>query len=266
MPNRMTHKIHLWQSSEQVSRTLDLVCEEPLSIRVEGRPYAVVMRMPGDELAHAAGFCLTEGLIESKADLATIACCEGADANQVTVTLTPERRLAAAPLLQREGFVSQTSCGICGKQMLSDLIQETRPMQNPGSLDLARLTAVCLQIRDYQPVRVHTRATHAALILDADFKILSTGEDVGRHNALDKAIGRALLDETLETARFAVLSSRLSFELVQKAARARIATVMAVSRPTDMAVQMARQLNMTLLGLAPKDDVFVYCGGHRISP
>ena len=164
--------------------------EEPLSIRVQGSPYAVVMRTPGEEKAHVAGFCLGEGIVDNPGDITNIAFCDGEDTNVVTVTLTATRRTQIADHLDRRTYISQTSCGICGKSIVADLVQalsavaDGEPLNGKGALD--RL----LHLSDYQPLRDKTRAAHGAAIYDHAFNQLSVAEDVGRHNALDKAIGR----------------------------------------------------------------------------
>ena len=230
----------------------ELIIEEPLSIRVDGKPYSVVMRTPGDEPAHAAGFCLAEGLVDTPEDIAAIGVCEDGQTNVVTVTLSPERRPQVAGHLERRGFVSQTSCGICGKEIVEDLYQSIRPLEASVRID-CRGASRCLEaMSDHQPLRKRTRAAHAAVIYDADLELLSVAEDVGRHNALDKAVGKLFLDRRLNAAVLLALSSRISYELVQKAARARLQVILALSRPTTLAVDLASQLNITLAVRAAK--------------
>lgn len=241
-----------------------LIEEEPLSIRIQGQPYSVVMRTPGDEKAHVAGFCLGEGIIDSLKDIAQIALCDGTDTNVVTVTLNPDRRWQIDSLLQRRGFVSQTSCGICGKELVEDLRQVIRPLKKALRLRIETAQACVHQLSRHQPLRRQTRAAHAAAIFDGQAHLLSVAEDVGRHNALDKAIGKVLLNGGIQQAAFVVLSSRVSYELVQKAARARIPIILAVSRPTALAVDLASQLKMTIACFPRKSDFHVYCGENRL--
>lgn len=222
------------------------------------------MRTPGDELAHAAGFCLAEGIVDSPDDIASLACCDGEDANVVTVTLEKSRRKKITDLLDRRGFISQTSCGICGKEIVEDLYQIISPLGNAPPID-SNSARECLEnLSLHQPMRQKTRASHAAAIYNADFELLSVAEDVGRHNALDKAIGKLFLKGKLETVSFVTLSSRISYELVQKAARARIPVIFAVSRPTALAVELASRLNMTLACLATESGLYIFCGEHRL--
>src|SRR4030042_1485313 len=128
----------LQEGKAKTSTRLDLIQEEPLSIRVQGQPYAVVMRPPGDEQAHVAGFCLAEGILESPDDIGTIASCEGEATNVVTLTVTPARLTAITAVLERRGFVSQTSCGICGKELVKDLSQMVPVLPDGSPVDTGR--------------------------------------------------------------------------------------------------------------------------------
>ena len=265
METFLEHKVLCWDSKNSTSFKHRLIGEEPLSIRVEGKPYSVVMRTPGDELAHAAGFCLAEGIVDTPNDLGTISFCDDIDSNVVTVTIGKSRRNKIADLLDRRGFISQTSCGICGKEIVKDLYQIIRPLSDDTRID-AGLAIECLEtLSQHQPLREKTRASHAAALYSSGFKLLSVAEDVGRHNALDKAIGRLFLDHRLDEAVLLTLSSRISYELVQKAARARIQVILAFSRPTSLAVELASELNMTLACLADSDGLYIFCGEHRLT-
>jgi len=246
------------------SREYTLLGEEPLSIRVQGNPYAVVMRTPGDEIPHVAGFCLAEGIVESPEDIVGLGFCDGEETNVVTVTLKEARRSTIPEILERRGYISQTSCGLCGKEIVEDLYQIIRPMEDSTVLDMQKAQACLNRLSDYQPLRKKTRAAHAAVIFDASYQALSAAEDVGRHNALDKAVGKLFLDRKLKDAAFLTLSSRISYELVQKTARARIPVILAVSRPTSLAVELATKLNMTLACRAEKTGLLIFCGEERL--
>ena len=244
---------------------LDLIQEEPLSIRVQGQPYAVVMRTPGDEPAHVAGFCLAEGIVDSPDDIATIASCEGEATNVVTLTVNPIRLTAITSVLERRGFVSQTSCGICGKELVEDLSQMVKVLPDGPPIDLEKAYHCLENLKEHQALYRKTRASHAAAIYGSNFELLSLAEDVGRHNALDKAIGKLFLKRTLHLAAVLILSSRISYELVQKAARAKIPFILAASRPTALAVELADSLNMTLASPSKGSGINVYCGTRRLA-
>jgi len=239
-----------------------LIVEEPLSIRIEGNPYSVVMRTPGDEIAHVAGFCLAEGLIDSPKDIATIGFCTEDNTNVATVTLTDDRKKKVADLLDRKGFVSQTSCGICGKEVIKDLHQITTPIKNSFKISIDQARKCAERLASFQPLHKKTHSAHAALIFDKSLRVLSSAEDVGRHNALDKAIGKIFMDNKISDACVCVMSSRLSYELIQKAARAGLEMLVGISRPTSLGVDLARAVNMTL-ACARSDELMVFCGKDR---
>lgn len=247
------------------TRRLGLLGEEPLSIRVEGKPYAVIMRTPGEEIAHTAGFCLGEGIIDSPADYTSIAYCDAENTNVITVTLNSSRRKSIAAILDRRNYLSQTSCGLCGKELVQDLYQEIRPVPAGASIAIPSALAALNAMSAHQPLRGRTNASHAAALWDAQGHLISAAEDIGRHNALDKAIGKALLAGSLSGTALLIMSSRVSYELVQKAARARIPAILSVSRPTALAVQLASRLNMGLCCLAPEDGVYIFCRPERFN-
>lgn len=254
-----------WDRTSHKSKDEDLLGEEPLSIRIQGNPYSVVMRTPGDEIALVAGFCLTEGIIDTVDDYKSLAFCDGEDTNTVAVTLVPSRREQISQILDRRGFISQTSCGLCGKEIVKDLFQQIQPLRDNSRIDISRALACLENITLYQPLRQQTRAAHAAVIFDSEFDLIASAEDVGRHNAVDKVIGKAFLDNKLDRAALLVLSSRISFELVQKAARARIPVILAISRPTALAVQLATELNITLATQSSNGPgLYVFCAAQRL--
>jgi FdhD protein len=259
----LDQRIILWDKNRTLSLKMELLGEEPLSIRVEGNPYSVIMRTPGEEIAHVAGFCLGEGIIDTRADYTAIAYCDAESTNVVTVTLTPSRRAAVSGILDRRNYISQTSCGLCGKELVQDLYQLLRPVPPGPPIGKSTVLAGLDDLPRHQPLRERTRASHAAALWDARGRLISVAEDIGRHSALDKAIGKALLADSLPQSAFVVLSSRVSYELVQKAARARIPAILSISRPTALAVELAARLNMGLACQAPDEGVYIFCGQQR---
>jgi len=244
--------------------SLELLGEEPLSMRIDDQPYAVVMRTPGEEIFHAAGFCLGEGIADTPDDFGTIGYCENLDPNVIDVRLTPQRHAKIEALLLRRGFVSQTSCGICGKEMIADLCQEVIPVENGVAVDVDKIFECINRLSEHQKHYQTTRCSHAALIVGHQLEPISFAEDVGRHNALDKAIGKAFLNRTLSQGNILVVSSRNSYELVQKASRARLPIMISHSRPTALAVEMGKALNMTLAFPAGDSELIIVCGEQRI--
>jgi FdhD protein len=243
--------------------SLEFLGEEPLLIRVDDKPYSVVMRTPGDEIFQAAGFCLAEGIADSPDDFKTVGYDEQSDPNLVDIWLKPERREKIKDLLKRRGFISQSSCGICGKELIEDLQQELIPVENGFEIGIDRIFDCLRKLDEHQTHYQTTRCSHAAQLFDEQAGTISFAEDVGRHNSLDKAIGKAFMNRTLPNARIAVLSSRNSYELVQKAARAHIPVVISNSRTTALAVEMGKALNMTL-AFPDKSELVIVCGEDRI--
>jgi FdhD protein len=248
-----------------VNRTRqDFVREEPLLIRVQDKPYSVVMRTPGDEIAHAAGFCLSEGLVESPKDIAAIGFCSDLDENSVTVELNEDRKKRVSEKLDGRAYFSQTSCGICGREMIDDLADNLKVFDEASEITDREVLDCVEKFSRHQEYYVRTRGTHAVMLFDADLNIIVKAEDVGRHNAMDKSIGALFLANRLSEVHLAVLSSRISFEMIQKAARAGIPILISISNPTSMAVDMGLKLNMTLICLDKNSRFIVPCGERRV--
>ena len=233
-------------------------------IRVDDTPYCTGMRTPGEEVAHAAGFCLGEGIVDSPDDFVTIGYCKERDPNIIDVKLTPERAEKIRDLLRRRGIVDPAGCRMGGKDMITELSQMVNPTENGFEIGIRRvfdcIDMLSLNQRYYLP----TRGSHAALLCDDRIEKVAFGEDVGRHNAVDKAIGQAFLNRTLSRAKLLVLSSRMSCEMVRKAARAHVPMIISDARPTTLAVEMGKALNLTLVFPIQESQLAVVCGEHRI--
>ncbi len=265
MEPTQSHNVVHCEDGKRRSYDQELIKEEPLLIRIEGEPYSVIMRTPGEETFHVAGFCLAEGLVDEPEDFATVGYCSEPGSNMATVTLRPERRKKVEALLERRGFISQTSCGICGKELIKDLSQILVPITDNTRINVTQAMGCVGQLSEHQRLYEKTRGSHAALLFDSSLQSLAVAEDVGRHNALDKAIGKAFMEGKLSKACLAVLSSRISYELVQKAARAQVAILLSMSRPTALAVELGQSLNMTLACPGKEEGgLLVYCGKERI--
>lgn len=260
------HKPQMVLSFENGTRQIseqNLLIEDPLAIHVEGEPYSVVMRTPGEEIFHVAGFCLAEGLVDHPDDFASIGHCPDMDANVVYVTLKPERREKISALLKRKSFVSQTSCGICGKLMIDDLCQVLSPITNNNSFSFETMLKCAGMLLEHQHLFQKTFASHGVVLFDLQVSPIFIAEDVGRHNALDKAIGKAFMNNSLDMISLAVFSSRISYELVQKAARAKIPVIIGMSQPTTLAVELGRTVNMTI-ATYKRNRLSIFCGEERI--
>lgn len=263
MADAIIHRITRYIDNAPESVDMHLIMEEPLSIRVDGKPYSVVMRTPGDERAHVAGFCLSEGLIDHIEEIEALGFCTEDDVNVGTLILTERRRQKVLELLDRKGFISQTSCGICGKEVVKDLMQIVTPMPQTLRITIDQAMTSVNMLTRQQDLHKRTHSAHAAMIFDANLTPMAFAEDVGRHNALDKAVGKVFLENRLSEAVIGVMSSRLSYELVQKAARAGLEILIGISRPTALAVDLAGSVNMTI-ACARKEILMVFCGGDRL--
>ncbi len=241
--------------------------EEPLEIRINGEAIAVTMRTPGNDEELAAGFCLTEGIVCDGDDIAGVAFCgDSEEDNVVDVEVDDRDRRNAIERSRRASYVS-SSCGICGKQTL-DRIDQIVERFDPGamSVEYRKVLALPAKMRRRQTVFSRTGGLHSAALFDRDGKLLGLREDVGRHNAVDKIVGSRLLQHFDDHREQSILlvSGRASFEIVQKAAVARIPFVAAVSAPSSLAIDLARRLGMTLVGFVRGSRLNVYAGEHRI--
>jgi FdhD protein len=230
--------------------------EEPLEIRVGGSPVAVTMRTPGHDEELALGFCLSEGLRPVAASLP-----DDLAANTVDVDapgFDPERL--------RRSFYTTSSCGVCGKGALEAIAVEAPPVESDLRVAAGLVASLPDQLRDAQAAFRVTGGLHATALFTADGTLLHAREDVGRHNAMDKVVGRAFLDGLLPLARSVlVVSGRLSFELVQKAAVAGCPILVAVGAPSSLAVELAEAQRVTLCGFVREGRVTVYSVPERIT-
>ncbi len=248
-----------------------LAAEEPMEIRVQGRPLAVTMRTPGHDFELAAGFLVSEGVLRAPEDLTGIRYCAGATPgagntfNIVDVGLAPG--VAPPDVSLERNFYTTSSCGLCGKATL-DAVRTTAvwPVRDdPLRLDAALVSTLPERLRAAQSVFDSTGGLHAAGLYTADGVALVVREDVGRHNAVDKVIGHALLEGMLPARRTVlVVSGRASFELVQKALMAGIPMLAAVSAPSSLAVELAADNGLTLVGFLRGDSMNIYAGAERV--
>ena len=228
--------------------------EEPLEIRVDGTPLAVTMRTPGHDEELALGFLYTEGLIDGPREA-------GPTADFAVNTVEVEGPLSRDPGARQ--FYTTSSCGVCGKGALEEVAVHSEPAAPGPELDRDLLATLPDKLR--QPTFERTGGLHATGLFEASGELLLVREDVGRHNAMDKVVGRAVLDGlTPLHNRVLCVSGRLSFELVQKAAVAGAPVLVGVSAPSSLAVSLAADRGMTLAGFARRGEVNVYTGAERI--
>jgi FdhD protein len=267
------------------SRPDTLVAEEPLEIRLNGKPLAITMRTPGDDFPLAVGFLVSEGVLAGTSDLRNIVYCAGATGGGTSGSGRAESAegsntynvvdVRTAPgvvipdiTLERNVYTS-SSCGLCGKASLDAVrttarwpIADTPPLRVTPAL----LAGLPDRLRAAQRVFDRTGGLHAAALFSEDGELLDVREDVGRHNAVDKLVGRALQNGDLPLSRAILLvSGRASFELAQKAVMAGIPVLAAVSAPSSLAVDLAAQTGLTLVGFLRDSSMNVYAGEERVA-
>ncbi|MFD7294038.1 formate dehydrogenase accessory sulfurtransferase FdhD [Streptomyces sp. NPDC059897] len=250
-----------------------LVAEEPLEIRLNGKPLAITMRTPGDDFPLAAGFLVSEGVLATDADLQNIVYCAGATEdgsntyNVVDVRTTPGVELPDITL--ERNVYTTSSCGLCGKASLDAVRTTARfPIADtpPVRLTPELLASLPDRLREAQRVFDRTGGLHAAALFDEEGELVDIREDVGRHNAVDKLVGRALQNGELPLSRsILMVSGRASFELAQKAVMAGIPVLAAVSAPSSLAVDLAAESGLTLIGFLRGSSMNVYAGEDRIA-
>lgn len=247
-----------------------VVVEEPLEIRVGGTPLAVTMRTPGDDVDLAMGFLTTEGVITSSDDIVTARFCAGANDDGVNtyniLDVSLRNGLVVPASAAREFYVS-SSCGVCGKASIDAVRTKTAyPVTGDGLVITTDVLAgLPASLRAHQKIFDRTGGLHAAALFTADGNLMAVREDVGRHNAVDKIVGDAVRRGALPlTGHVLLVSGRASFELVQKALMAGIPAIAAVSAPSSLAVELAEEAGMTLIGFLRGDTMNVYAGAERV--
>jgi FdhD protein len=250
------------------SDTDQLAAEEPLEIRVDGDPLAVTMRTPGHDAELAAGFCLTEGVVDEPDELERAEPCTEADyGNVVNVTLAGAARVGwveQRTKARRDLYLS-SSCGLCGTRTIDRIERRIPPVAHGFVVSPAVLVSLPILMAEVQGVFARTGGLHAAGLFHADGRLRLVREDVGRHNAVDKLIGALLLSGQLPAGPGVLLvSGRASFELIQKAGRAGIGFMAAVGAPSSLAVAAAVRFGMTLVGFLRGERFNVYAGAERV--
>ena len=250
-----------------------VAAEVPLDVRMEGRPYAVLMRTPGSDRTLVAGFLLSERLIVCADDLATIEHCTDPDrapddaaANAVSVVLSADAaRRAATVLGGRRDVMATAACGVCGRATLDSMQAGLSPLTSPVEIPASVVAALPLRLRAHQPLFDDTGGIHGAAVFDRDGALVASAEDVGRHNAVDKVTGTLLLRDALPGVGLVLcVSGRTSYEIVQKAWCAGIPVVVSVSAPSSLSVSLAQEAGITLVGFVRDGGLNIYTHPQRI--
>jgi FdhD protein len=279
MPPSSKSAVHVWAFQKDLWRTRrdQVATEEPMEIRLSAgtqiRTVAVTMRTPGADFELAAGFLFAEGIVRDPEEILQISYCTGSGPGGATSynTVTVELRGSALPPLEgmERHFYVNSACGVCGKASLQNLLERgCRPLGDAKDLlriTPARLLSLPRSLREAQRVFQSTGGLHAAALFDLEGNLLALREDVGRHNAMDKLLGWAFLGQGLPLKEKVVLvSGRASFELLQKAVAAEVPIFCAVSAPSSLAVEVAREFGVTLVGFLREDRFNVYSVPERV--
>jgi FdhD protein len=278
-PERSVDVVRL-RGSRWLMETDRAATEEPLEIRLNGEPFAVIMRTPGADRELAAGFLLSERIVRSADDLGTIEHCTAVDpeadsgtpqqgraaANIINVTLAGEAAASLDLVLRERRNVTMTSsCGLCGRRTIESLAVDVPPLRSTMTIAAATLVTLPQKLRVAQSVFDDTGGIHAAGLFTSNGALVDIAEDVGRHNAVDKVVGRMLMLERLPLAdHILCVSGRTSFEILQKALFAGIPVVAAVSAPSTLAIDLAQAFNITLAGFVRGDSCNIYAHASRI--
>jgi FdhD protein len=244
--------------------------EEPLDVRLHGTSFAVIMRTPGDDRALAAGFLYAERIIRSPDDIGAVEHCKHPDRTEAHHVVDVFLRGAAARDLQphldgRRRVLANSSCGVCGRASIEELRTDREPLTAAWTIDPSIVTALPDTLRRRQTHFDETGGLHAAGLFNRDGTCRLSCEDVGRHNAVDKIVGHMLLDDRMPlTDAILMVSGRVSFEIVQKAWMAGVPIVAAVSAPTSLAVELAREAGITLIAFLRGESFNIYSGESRI--
>jgi len=242
--------------------------EEPLEIRIAGETFAVTMRTPGHDEELVLGLLLAEGIVRSVDEVGGIAHCgkPGELGNVIDVTAAPGMVIDWEPEgALRRATLTTSACGVCGRQSVDDLLARVRPLDDASRFSVGWVERLTRELGPRQVNFAASGGVHAAGLWSADASSVIVREDVGRHNAVDKVVGRCALDRGLPArGRALVVSGRASFELVQKAVVAQIPMLVSVSAPSSLAVAAAREARLTLVGFARGERFNVYAGEERI--
>jgi len=261
-----SHLILQLRGPDRSERADWVVVEEPLEIRLNGEPLAVVMRTPGHDVELVAGFALTEGIVRSADHLGTIRHCAMAGdsgENVIDVRLSPGVTFDRERL--RRSLMASAACGLCGKASMEALATQASPLPDGPRVRRSVLEALPDRLSEVQIGFGRSGAVHAAALFNTDGSLLVCREDVGRHNALDKAIGHSILQDTSLAGSVLLVSGRTSFEILQKSAVAGIPIVCAISGPTSLAIETARAFNITLVNFLRGHNMNIASGPERVA-
>ncbi|HSP08252.1 MAG TPA: formate dehydrogenase accessory sulfurtransferase FdhD [Candidatus Dormibacteraeota bacterium] len=268
-------RVRRWEEGRWSDAPDAVVTEEPLQLLLDGTPLSVLMRTPGEDVELALGLMFAEGIIRSRADVKEIRIsAEAGEADpriSVEASLVESNQvdvhLAAAPRRRPErSMLSSSACGVCGAVLIDDLRRDLSALKDGPSIDPKILPGLVEQLRSHQGLFERTGGLHAAGLFSPKGELVCLREDVGRHNAVDKVVGRRLLDELVPASdNVMVVSGRAGYEIVQKSISAGIPVLCAVGAPSSLAVALAREFNQTLVGFLRAQRFNVYAAPERLA-
>ena len=268
-------QVRRWSAGRWADSPDAVVTEEPLQLMLEGKPLSVVMRTPGHDLELCFGLLFSEGMLRAPEDVSLVHISAEAGETETVVRVEAnlvesnqvDVRFVGEPRRKPErSMLSNSACGVCGTVLIEDLRRDLAALPDGPAVDPSLLPGLVEILREGQGVFDRTGGLHAAGLFDASGKLLCVREDVGRHNAVDKVVGRALLDGNLPASRaILVVSGRAGYEIVQKSISAGIPVLAAVGAPSSLAVALAREFNQTLIGFLRGDRFNVYAAPERLT-
>jgi FdhD protein len=255
-------KVFTWRGELTDAAGRRVAVETPVQVSFADVPFAVMMLTPGDLEDFAYGFSLTEGMVQSASDIRKVTLSETAEGVTIRIDLAAGK--LHQHLARQRAMTGRTGCGVCGIDDLDALKRAERAATLPPPILIGPVERALTALEAKQVLNAATGAVHAAAWADAAGRILHIREDVGRHNALDKLIGALLRAEVEPLSGFIVITSRCSFEMVEKTASFGARTLVAISAPTSLAIERARKLDVALIGVARRDTLTVFTGLDRV--
>ncbi|MFV0532004.1 MAG: formate dehydrogenase accessory sulfurtransferase FdhD [Flavobacteriales bacterium] len=259
----MYEAIRICSSHSEKTKDI-LVVEAPLQININNEPYTVVMRTPGNDEELIRGLLLAETIYREKQNLEYQTIKESENGFSIVNVLIDKENLGKGYLNVRT-LLSVSSCGICGKQKIEDLSFNGLPLKNENRVSLKEIKSLFSFMKKKQTLFIKTGGTHAAVLFDSSNQFLTLKEDIGRHNAVDKAIGELLNQQILPKAHILLVSGRVSYEILSKAFIAKIPFVIAISACSSLSVDYAKELGICLIGFSRDDKATVYANPHYLN-
>lgn len=258
-------EVHRVRDGRHVAAEDTVATEAPLEIRLQGQSFVITMRTPGADWDLAAGFLLSEQVVRRSDEIAAMVQADDESAIDVTLRGDAATRLDAR-LAERRQVTTSSACGLCGRQTADALVTDAAPLTASWTVPATVVSSLPDRLRSSQAVFDRTGGLHAAGLFTTDGTLVEIAEDVGRHNAVDKVIGRLLMRGALPLSSHVLcVSGRASFELVQKAVLAGIPMLVAVSAPSTLAIELAREHGLTLAGFVRGDAFNLYTHAHRVA-